>query len=168
MKHPNYILIGFLCLFGIMLYIMGTGHYHRGSLIYTIGALSMCVPILDATALLVIPRWRRNCASQPYGHLAVVHVQTLLFWWATGVAGCILTFPPASLHPSSMEVIRQIFTDLSLLGAQLTSMLCHYALIRWACRHPLPIPVLALISAICPLIGLLTLLIFTVCSLLPA
>jgi len=167
MKIDNRSHIVFLILFGILLCFAYTGQYHRGSPIYIMGILTICIPVLDAVSILVIPRWRRSCSDRPYAHLAVVHVQTLVFWWATGVAGFFITFPPYTLHPTSTEVICRAIADLSLFGIQLASILCHFAAVRWACHRPLPIPVLPVISIICPLLALLALLVFTTCFFLP-
>jgi hypothetical protein len=161
-------LVSFLVFFGMLLCLAYTGNYNRGDAVYIFGMLTVCIPVLDSIAILVIPPWRRKCSARPYAHLAVVHVQTLVFWWATGVAGFYLTYPPWKLHPSSMDIIRLVFGDLSILGAQLALVLCHYAAVRWACKHPLPIPVLPLISIICPLLSFLALLVLMISSGLPA
>jgi hypothetical protein len=168
MKMNNKPHIGFLILFGILLCLAYTGEYYRGSVVYIFGRLTICIPVLDLIAILVIPPWRRKCSARPYAHLAVVHIQTLVFWWATGVSGFFLTYPPYPLHPDSMVIIRLVFGDLSILGAQIAIVLCHYTAVRWASKHPLPIPVLPLISLICPLIALLALLVLFPCSGLPA
>jgi hypothetical protein len=167
MKTDNRYQIVFLILFGILLCLAYAGQYQRGSPVYILGILTICIPVLDVVAILVIPRWRRDCSDRPYAHLAIVHVQTLVFWWATGVAGFFLSFPPYSPWPGSIEVICRVMADLSLFGIQVACILCHFAVVRWACQHPLPIPVLPVISIICPLLALLALLAFTTCFYLP-